>query len=175
MARARKQRQRKGWSYSAGERGRNRVRVFEHDTGRLMLEWYEPAPGSPRPKRKKRKTLGHSDRARAKQQADEVAAAFAKSEAPPTQQLTLQRLFDNYLAEVTPRRANGSANTITAVLRCSSASLDRTASRTRSPSAIGTASSKGGGAGHCGQRIAGWSGQLGNSQSGTICSGCGRF
>ena len=35
MARTKK----KGWSYSTGERGRNKVRAFERSSGRLTLEF----------------------------------------------------------------------------------------------------------------------------------------
>ena len=104
MARARKQGRQKGWSYSAGERGRNRVRVFGHQTtGLLFLEYYEEGPGGSTAKRK-RVALGHLDREKAKRQADEAAAALAKAEAPRTEALTLQRLFDMYEREVTPSK-----------------------------------------------------------------------
>lgn len=52
MTRARK----KGWSYSTGERGVNRVRVFEHPaTGRIFLEYTEEGA-------RKRIALGHRSR-----------------------------------------------------------------------------------------------------------------
>ena len=69
----------KNWSYSAGERGRNRVRAYEDPkSGTILLEYYEQEPGAPKPRRK-RKGLGHRDRKRAKQQADEIAAAFGRA------------------------------------------------------------------------------------------------
>lgn len=104
------------WSYVAGEKGRNRARVFEHhDTGGLFLEVREDG-------KKKRLALGHRDRDAAKQQADEVAARIgkvAKDHAPevvaaptpttaaPEQSPTLKALFDIYVAEVTPQKGAG--------------------------------------------------------------------
>ena len=69
MARTKK----KGWSYSTGERGRNRVRVFEHDSGTLMLEFRDEG-------RRTRISLGHRDRDRAKRAADEAAAKLTTTE-----------------------------------------------------------------------------------------------
>ena len=90
-------------SYSAGEWGRNRVRVFpDSKTGLLQVGWREQG-------RRRSKSLGHRDWARAKRQADEVAAAFAAREpnskkyAEP-EPLTLARLFDIYGDEVTPAK-----------------------------------------------------------------------
>jgi integrase len=95
---------RRGWSYSAGERGRNRVRAYEDvRSGILLLEFYERRFDDPTPKRK-RVSLGHRDRQRAKRQADEAAAAFARTSQAPTTQLTLGSLFDMYLGEVTPTK-----------------------------------------------------------------------
>ena len=91
-------------AYSAGEWGRNRVRVFpDPKTGLLQIEWRENG-------RRQSKSLGHRDWALAKRQADEVAAGFAgpelngrkEAEAEP---LTLERLFDIYGEEVTPTKA----------------------------------------------------------------------
>src|SRR5438876_3310819 len=88
----------KRWSFSTGERGRNRVRAFEHpQTGRIFLELYEDA-------KRKRIALRHCDREAAKAKAEEVAAALRRSDrrtlAPPT----LQTLFDIYVREVTPQK-----------------------------------------------------------------------
>ena len=99
----------KHWSYSTGERGRNRVRAFERPaTGLLFVEFYEVRDGSDQPMRK-RIALGHRDRDRAKQQADEVAAKFAKPEAfreRLQRKPTLEELFDIYLREVTPEKSS---------------------------------------------------------------------
>ena len=64
---ARTRRRRRG--YSAGEWGRNRVRVFpDSRTGVIQIEWRENG-------RRTTRSLGHRDWTRAKMQADEVAAA----------------------------------------------------------------------------------------------------
>lgn len=101
MARTKK----KGWSYSTGERGRNRVRVFEHDSGTLMLEFRDEG-------KRTRISLGHRDRDRAKRAADEAAAKLTTAELRPKeaepQELTLQKLFDIYGREVTPTKGERS-------------------------------------------------------------------
>ena len=94
------------WSYSTGEKGRNRVRAFEHASGVLMLEFYEHRPGQVQPKRV-RLSLGHRDQDKAKQQADEAAAKLGRMEALKPEELTLQELFDIYGREVTPGKSPG--------------------------------------------------------------------
>jgi integrase len=91
---------RKQWSYSTGERGRNRVRAFEHAKGVLMIEYAERG-------RRTRISLGHRDREQAKREADEAAAGLARAERPKSEGLSLAALFDNYLGEVTPRKTEG--------------------------------------------------------------------
>ena len=100
MARTKRSRR----SYSAGEWGRNRVRVFaDPKTGRYQIEWRENG-------RRLTRSLGHRDWSRAKRQADEVAAGFAvhepngKAEAEP-EPLTLGTLFEIYGEEVTPTKS----------------------------------------------------------------------
>ena len=90
------------WSYSAGERGRNKVRAFEHASGILMLEFYEQG-------KRKRLSLGHRDQDKAKQQADEAAAKLGKRQELAPRKLTLRTLFDIYLGEVTPSKSVGKA------------------------------------------------------------------
>ena len=94
-------------SYSAGEWGRNRVRIFSDPrTGLIQIEWREDGCRLTR-------SLRHRDWARAKRQADEFAAScvqlqlqdLAESEPGP---LTLGRLFDLYGEEVTPAKGEGS-------------------------------------------------------------------
>ena len=103
MARTKRSRR----SYSAGEWGRNRVRVFSDPrTGIMQVEWREDG-------RKMRRSLRHRDWARAKKQADEIAAGLAEpvatdvTEAKP-EPLTLKTLFDIYGEEVTPTKAERS-------------------------------------------------------------------
>ena len=98
MARTKRSRR----SYSAGEWGRNRVRVFpDPKTGLLQIEWREDGSRLSR-------SLQHRDWTRAKRQADEVAAGRAaelqdKAQAEP-EPLTLGTLFDIYGEEVTPTK-----------------------------------------------------------------------
>ena len=103
MARTKRRRQ----GYSAGEWGRNRVRVFpDPKTGMIQIEWRENG-------RRLTRSLKHRDWARAKRQADEVAAGFADPEMNGNAQaepepLTLETLFDIYGEEVTPTKGEQS-------------------------------------------------------------------
>ena len=103
MARTKRDRR----AYSAGEWGRNRVRVFpDPRTGIMQVEWREDG-------RKLRKSLKHRDWAKAKRQADEIAAGLAEPVATDVAEgepepLTLKTLFDIYGEEVTPTKAKGS-------------------------------------------------------------------
>ncbi len=93
------------WSWSTGERGTNRVRVFEHHvTGLLYVEFYEPSARGERP-RPRRIALGHRDRTTAKAKAEQMAAAFRAGTAPRSAEVTLRELFDIYEREVTPGKA----------------------------------------------------------------------
>jgi integrase len=88
----------KRWSFSTGERGRNRVRAFEHaKTGTMFVEFAEAG-------QRKRIALGHRDREAAKAKAEELAAALRRGYAPQLAAPTLATLFDNYLREVTPQK-----------------------------------------------------------------------
>jgi integrase len=110
MGRAVVPRRKKHWSYIGGERGRNWVRAFEKgSTGLLFVEWYErSADGGPA--RRKRASLGHRDREKAKETADAIAAslasareqeiAFTVDRAP-----TLHHIIDRYLAAETPHKS----------------------------------------------------------------------
>jgi len=106
MARTKRDRR----AYSAGEWGRNRVRVFpDPKTGFFQIEWRESG-------RRLTRSLKHRDWTRAKKQADEAAADFAmlqpngKADAE-SEPLTLGRLFDIYGEEVTPAKAEGTQQT----------------------------------------------------------------
>ena len=103
MARTKRRRR----SYSAGEWGRNRVRVFpDPKTGMIQIEWRENG-------RRLTRSLKHRDWARAKRQADEVAAGRGGADIASDVQvkpkpLTLETLFDIYGEEVTPTKATAS-------------------------------------------------------------------
>ncbi len=92
----------KRWSFSAGEKYRNRVRVFEEPSGLILVEYWERGEGESRARRK-RLSLGHRDRTRAMQQARLMAVRML---AKPEQEdgVTLGTLFDIYEVEVTPRK-----------------------------------------------------------------------
>ncbi len=99
MARTKRDRR----SYSAGEWGRNRVRVFaDPKTGLYQIEWREHG-------RRLTRSLKHRDWSRAKRQADEAAAGLAtyepngRAEAEP-EPLTLEGLFEIYGEEVVPTK-----------------------------------------------------------------------
>ena len=84
------------WKYLSGEKGANRVRVFYHHTGKLFAEYRRNGL-------KVRQSLGHSDRQRAKQEADELAAALRQ---PDRREVpTLGTLFETYERTVTPTKA----------------------------------------------------------------------
>lgn len=93
--------QKKRWSYRTGEKGVNRVRLFEHPvTGKLYLEYYDQG-------RRLTERLGSANKADAKAQADRLAAAFRSQLRSREGPVTLQMLFDNYLREVTPKKSAG--------------------------------------------------------------------
>ena len=105
MTHAKKKSQR--WSYSVGERGRNRVRAFEHAvTGRLFVEHYKPTRSGERPK-VCRVALRHRDQERAKETAERLAAELRSATPPATAHVSLAVLFDNYLRERTPEKGDG--------------------------------------------------------------------
>jgi hypothetical protein len=92
----------KRWSYSTGEKGRNRIRAFQHPvTGLLFLEHYSEG-------RRQRIALGHRDRDRAKAKAEEVAVALRGEEFVARSPVLLRMLFDIYLREVTPQKSRSS-------------------------------------------------------------------
>lgn len=98
------------WSYSAGERGRNRVRVYERrprgraSRGLVFLQFVEVgADGTPH---RKRMSLGACSREVAKQKADAVAARFAATgRAVESEARTVAALFDIYEREVSPTKS----------------------------------------------------------------------
>lgn len=88
------------WSYIAGEKGRNRVRVYERgDRPGIWID-YRDENG-----RRVRQQLACADRGRAKLEADDIAAKFGRQQTAPPAALTLSRLFETYEQEVTPRKS----------------------------------------------------------------------
>ena len=98
---------RKGWpwSYSTGEHKRTRVRAFERPDkgGSIFLEWREKDEQTGE-RRRARHALGHTDRERAKGEADELAAAFRREGRKPPKAVTLGVVFQLYADEVTPQK-----------------------------------------------------------------------
>ncbi len=95
MPRARKQ---DPWNYLCGEKGANRVRVFVHPTGKLFAEYRRDG-------HKVRQSLGHSDRERAKQEAEELAVALRQPER--REAVSLGQLFDSYETHVSCTKSRG--------------------------------------------------------------------
>src|SRR5688500_18250847 len=88
------------WSWSAGKRGENAVRVFKDPKSEpLFVEFYETTSTGRRKRR--RVALGHSDRDRAMSQALDIAAKLRDSQGAPSRPLTIGRMLTSYLAEVT--------------------------------------------------------------------------
>ncbi|MDP1859731.1 MAG: site-specific integrase [Gemmatimonadaceae bacterium] len=84
--------------YFAGEKGRNRVRLFAHwKTGKLYLEWRDAAG------RRMRAALGHSDWTVGKVDADARANDVARGVV--ISRISIETLFDKYEKEVTPYKA----------------------------------------------------------------------
>jgi integrase len=101
-------RRKKGWSYNAGERGKNWVRAYEDRPGKFYLEWFEEitdeATGQTS-RRKRRALLRDVGTAReARERADDAAEKFGEIEEPVPAPLTLARLLALYTKEVTPTK-----------------------------------------------------------------------
>ena len=94
----------KRWSYRAGEKGSTRVRVYDRGPKGFYVEWFEAATPAGAPKRRVRQALAHTDRRRAKEEANALAIEFGRREPTPRQEFSLGPLFDMYLAEVTPEK-----------------------------------------------------------------------
>ena len=88
----------KRWSYIAGEKGRNRVRVFETASGVIKLDFSDG-------NKRKRISLGTRDQEQAKRKADDAAAKLARRAALTPSELTLGKLFDMYGDGVTPTKS----------------------------------------------------------------------
>ena len=91
-------RKRSGWSYSAGERGKNRVRVFKRAGFGIWIDYRDDAG------KRCREPLGIEDRNEAKAKADETALRFRRVAKRQAVELTLAALFDIYEREKTPTK-----------------------------------------------------------------------
>lgn len=91
------------FSYSAGEWGQTRVRVFARaGSPQLYIDYSDSDNG-----RRRRESMGHSDQELAKQQADEIALRLRRHEAPRPADMTLGKLLFEYAKEVTPSVSTG--------------------------------------------------------------------
>lgn len=93
------------WSYSAGERGRNRVRAFVRPGRGLYLEYHERRPDTGG-RTRRRISLDAETTDAAKAEADELAGTLAKREPvpePEDEEISLRRLFDRYLERKSPQ------------------------------------------------------------------------
>jgi integrase len=106
------QKKKPGWSYIAGKKGVNRVRAFEESKGGpLFLEWMQdvvdPATGERKAKRQRISlaAAGITTYSDAIKKAEKVAEKFGRLAVPQGRTpLTLERLLNLYLREVTPRK-----------------------------------------------------------------------
>ncbi len=106
MARKTSTTRRKNWAYSAGSRGVNRVRAVRHPKNDgLYLEW--SAVDGEGVSRVQRRALVGASQDEAKAEADRLAVALLIAPTAAVQgPITLGRLFDTYLKEVSPRTAS---------------------------------------------------------------------
>lgn len=98
----------RSWSWTTGEKGKNRVRVFDRGSRGIFLDTFVRDPLSGTATRK-RISLGRVDRGFARRKAEELAATLrgtGRSQAPA---LTVGALFDNYEAHVTPSKGASAA------------------------------------------------------------------
>lgn len=96
---------RDAWSYRAGAKGENRVRVYERSgkdrTASIWIDYRDEAGD------RHRGPLHLTDRDQAKLKADEIAAQFRREGACRSTELTLGGLIDIYEREVTPEKSAG--------------------------------------------------------------------
>ena len=111
---------RKRWSFNVGERGKNWLRAYEDDRdGKLYVDWREPVlhpdsedsvvdtkTGRPLVTRRRLSLakFGITSRTEAKQKATAMAERFAEMDSPAVSQLTLERLLNLYVKQVTPTK-----------------------------------------------------------------------
>src|SRR5581483_7611918 len=96
-------RKRRPWSGATGDKGKNRVRVFERGNRCIFLDTFvrDPITGTAT---RKRISLGRVDRETAKRKAEELAAALRVNGRSNGSELTVGLLFDSYEAHVTPTK-----------------------------------------------------------------------
>jgi integrase len=93
----------RSWSWTTGEKGKNRVRVYDRGSRGIFLDTFvrDPLTGTAT---RKRISLGRVDRDTAKRKAEELAATLRISGRSQAPALTVGALFDNYEEHVTPSK-----------------------------------------------------------------------
>jgi hypothetical protein len=96
----------RGWSWVTGEKGKNRVRVYDRGSRGIFLDVSvrDPLLGTAT---RKRISLGQVDRETAKLKAEELAAALRGNGQIEGPTLTVGLLFDSYETHVTPTKGVG--------------------------------------------------------------------
>jgi hypothetical protein len=96
------------WSYKAGEKDRNRVRVYLDPARNVIFAEFYERVAQDGGERRCRVSLSHRDREATKQYADDLAARFRKEGIHlRVPELTRETLFDIYEREVTPFKSGG--------------------------------------------------------------------
>jgi integrase len=92
-----------GWSFTTGEKGKNRVRVYDRGSRGIFLDVVvrDLVTGEAT---RKRISLGSIDRETAKRHAEELAATLRANGRLKECSLTLGQLFDSYESNVTPTK-----------------------------------------------------------------------
>lgn len=91
------------WSWTTGEKGKNRVRAFDRGSRGIFLETFVRNPTTGVAVRK-RIALGRVDRGFARRKAEELASSLRNAGRSQAPTLTVGALFDNYEANVTPTK-----------------------------------------------------------------------
>ena len=96
-------RRRRGWSWATGEKGKNRVRVYDRGSRGIFLDVFvrDLVTGTAT---RKRIGLGRVDRETAKRRAEELAATLRWNGRVEGPALTVGLLFDSYGSNVTPTK-----------------------------------------------------------------------
>jgi integrase len=96
-------RRRRLWSWTTGEKGKNRVRAYDRGSRGIFLDAFvrDPVTGTGT---RKRISLGRVDRETAKRKAEELAAALRVNGRTEGPELTVGLLFDSYEEHVTPTK-----------------------------------------------------------------------
>ena len=95
----------RSWSWTTGEKGKNRVRLYDRGPRGITLDTFvrDPLTGA---MTRKRLALGRVDRETAKRKAEDLARTLRTTGRIKAEELTLGQLFDSYEREVTPGKGD---------------------------------------------------------------------